>query len=576
MLSKKPGELLSRKRKRGETLPTPALPSAAKPAPTSVPASDTKNEGEDKPRAIRDTPPPKRSFFRRMVLDPKHVKGRAPAPATKLPHPRELPVAPEVKTPSVPPLSPAAPIAMPMPEPGVSAPIPPQPVSTSVPAPLEKKEADKENKEKPGKAATPTPTSTPTKLPAPATLPITTVQPPVAPAAGNKPAVKRAQPAWLRITIAVVVRVFIVAAILGLGYYTFQQLRETRLEGFVNLPKGYQLKKVSIVRDFRSDVFNLVEELSLTRAPIHTDIEQLQDVVSRGNADIAGREERLRLLREEIETAEKEIVSVTQEARKAGDKIWTGPGVALDGEYEKKKTDFHKIIVDRATQLKLNYNENTDILDPEVWVNAFRLSLYSVPKGVNSGAEREWAEKQLAEWKKYQEEYRGKIAALKKQIEDIQTSPQARITENNQRIAELKQRIAETEQELEPIRQELKTNLAALDKLKDDQAGLDAPFYKQVLDVPEGAVLRNLTIDPATNRFSWREINKDPQYQPAEDVPGNYYLWVRAVSPQGGEYWSFVHFSLYYYRTTQLIIQPGALLSVRKILESSAPPKGAQ
>lgn len=386
---------------------------------------------------------------------------------------------------------------------------------------------------------------------------------PGAPLQLPKKEVHRARPAWMRIVVAVAVRLLILAAMVGLGFYSYYQLRETRLDGFVNLPPGFELKRVCLVRDFREDVLNLAEELAMARAPISSDIDQLDAVVSRSRSDVAGREERLRLLRDEVEKADKDILGVMKDANDAGNKIWAGPGAVLDTEYAQKKDEFHKKIVDRAAALKINYVDNTDFHDPEVWVNAFRLALYDVPKGINTAQEREWAEKELTGWKKYVESYQQRMAAFKKQVEDIQTSPKGRIGEINQRIADLNQRISETELELEPIRQELKQGQASLEKLKTEQAGLEAPFYKQVLEAPDGSLLLKLSFDAATNRFSWRDINRDSQFP-----PGEYNLWVSVLAKDGQEYWSFVSINLYEYCTTQVIIQPGALVSVQNILRS--------
>lgn len=467
----------------------------------SAPAPTPEIGAEPKPENKLPAPATTPQSIQKVVLDPHHKGGsnKSRTVPEKLPHPREL-----SETPAVPGAAPTSPVTTPAPS---SAPV------------------------------------TPTELP--------------------KKEVHRARPAWLRILVAVTLRVLVLGVIVGLGFYSYYQLRETRLEGFVNLPPGFQLKRVCLVRDFREDVFNLAEELAMARAPIRSDIDQLESVVTRSKADVAGRDERLRLLREEVEKADKDILGVMKEATDAGNKVWAGPGVALDAEYAQKKDEFHKRIVERATQLNIKYVDNTDFHDPEVWVNAFRLALYDVPKGINPSAEREWAEKQLNAWKKYVETYQQSTAAIKKQVDDIQTSPQGRIGEINQRIADLNQRITETEQEIAPIRAELKDGQTALDKLKTEQAGMEAPFYKQVLEAPEGSLVLKLNFVPETNTFSWREINRDSQFP-----PGQYYLWVSALTKDGQEYWSFVSINLYQYCTTQVIIQPGALVSVQTILHS--------
>lgn len=487
MLSKKPGELLSRSR-RGR--PAEAAAPSAPPPPPPVAADKT-----EAPTASDKSPePPTAPKLSKVTLDPEHRRRAARPHAEKSPAPRELPTAPG----------------------GASV------AEAATPAVAPKRKF----------------LGIPSKV--------------------------------IRGTIWVVVRIILIAAVLGLGYLSFNQLRETRLEGFVNLPPGYELKKVCLVRDFRSDVLNLVEDLAVFQGPLRNDIEQLQDQISHAKSDVAGRDERVRLLNEEIDNAGKEIASSLNEARTASEEIWNGPGVQLDSEYAQKKEEFHKKILDRASKLAINYIDNNDFKDPEVWVNAFRLALYDSPKGINAATERAWAENELADWKKYVATYQQTLTDLKHKVEGIQTSPQGRIGEITKRIDDLKTQVADAQAEIEPIQKELQNNQEALNKLLEKQAGLEAPFYKQVVEAPEGGVLVKLGFDSSTNRFNWREINHDPQYQPKEGEPSHYFLWVSAFSPKGQEYWSFQSIDLYYFGTTQVIIQPTALISVRDLINSGA------
>lgn len=545
MLSKKPGELLSRKRK-GDPVDPSAAPAA--PAPHQT--------------------------IQKVVLDPSHKGGSRRQPAEKLPHPRELPPAPaDIPSPKVPPIPASTPAAA---STEAKAPTPPpiSPVPTPAPV-IPTAPVSSTSTPPPAPAHVPAASTAPHKSPAPA-LDKVPIAPPVKPTELPKKEVHRARPQWVKIVLAVFLRIVLLAAIVGLGIAAYYQLRETRVEGFVNVPAGFQLKRVCVVRDFRADVLNLAEELATERTPIHSDIEQQEEVVSRSKSDVAGREERIRLLKEEIGNAQKEVATALAEANVSSNKIWAGQGAALDDEYTAKKEEIHQRIIARADQIKIKYVENSDVRDPEVWVNAFRLALYDAPKGINPTAEREWAESQLVEWKKFVTTYQQRVADLKKQVDDIQTSPKGRIAEINTRVEDLNQRVKETETEIEPIRSELRSAQAALDKFKADQLGLEAPFYKQVLEAPEGAILQKIDFDPQTNRFSWREINRDGQYQPAEGQVGNYYLWVSLLSADNQEYWSFVPFTIRPFRTTQIIIQPGAIVSVRNVLYSATPASPAK
>jgi len=79
---------------------------------------------------------------------------------------------------------------------------------------------------------------------------------------------------------------------------------ETCVEGNFISPKGMTLSnEVWIVIDFRALATGIADDLAKARVPLQQEIEERQDHVQRAQADIASREERIRLIQAEIQTS---------------------------------------------------------------------------------------------------------------------------------------------------------------------------------------------------------------------------------------------------------------------------------
>jgi hypothetical protein len=354
----------------------------------------------------------------------------------------------------------------------------------------------------------------------------------------------------------------LLGGVLGLGWFAYYYLRETRVEGIVVAP-GYQIQEVAVVSDFREEAVRTAQDLFYEREPLLKDIRERRDVVEGAKADIAGREERIRLLREQIDAANREVEAIIREAREASQRLWASAGIQLDEEYEQKLDEFRVRVENRARELNLPYDPASDIKSPDVWVNAFRLALYDAPPAVNGSDERVWVESILTEWKGWHKTWDARVAAVKQEVERIQASPKEQIDEINRRIANLNSRIDETRTEIEPVQKELEVNQKALDGLLSEDQALQAEYFQRLLKTPDGRTRFRVPFDTATGKFSWRHIEKTPF------KPGQYLLWVKATKGDA-ESWSMISFPIVEYGTTVLRIEPGALVSVVDVLRAGS------
>ena len=112
----------------------------------------------------------------------------------------------------------------------------------------------------------------------------------------------------------------------GLFFLGLHFSSETSVKGQVIPPQGTLLSnEVWVVSDFREMAASIADDLSADRAPKLQEIQERQDHVQRAQADIAAREERIRLLNDQITEAKDEIGSMVRQARDAAQKVWDGP-----------------------------------------------------------------------------------------------------------------------------------------------------------------------------------------------------------------------------------------------------------
>lgn len=374
-----------------------------------------------------------------------------------------------------------------------------------------------------------------------------------------------------RLIEAVVFYVAFIAILVLLYFGGMYYSHETRVEGQVIPPAGMTLANEAwIVGNFRELANGIAEDLAAERAPKMQEIQEKLEHVQRAQADIASREERIRLYQEQIAAAKADIAADIKQAREAAQKIWDGPGAALEDDYNTKLLQLQHLIADRAKSLNLKYAPDDSYRSPEVWANAYRLALYEVPQGVDGTKEHLWIEDQLKQWRVFTKSLDDQQKQLREQAAQIQLAPTAKVAEVNAKIEDLQHRIDATVAEEEPIKTELLQAQNDLAQEQSTEENLDDKYYKQLDALPEGSITKRLPIQP-NGRFSWRNVEKDSLFSEGEKAH-HYYLFVRAYRQDGRQYWALHRFSVGKNNTVEITIEPGAFLSTKAILRPDLPP----
>lgn len=361
----------------------------------------------------------------------------------------------------------------------------------------------------------------------------------------------------------------VVAAALYFGSLFFG--RETRVEGQVIPPPGMPLdNEVWIVTDFRDSSAGIAEDLADARAPLMLDIQERQDHVQRAQADIALREERIRLLAGQIQEDKDELAAIAKNARDATQKIWDGPGADLDVEYDQKLNDLQNAIADRAKSLKLDYQPDDTYHSPEVWANAYRLALYGVVNGVDSAKELQWLGDQMKQWRDFLKTLDDRKEQLREQAAQIKVAPAAKITDLNSRLAELQNRIDSTESEEDPIKSELQQAQSDLAQAQAADAGLDDKYYSELYALPEKNISTRIPLR-SNGRFTWVE---DESSFAEGETEHHYWIFARATrTTDGRQYWALGRFTIAKDHKLGLLIEPDSFVSTKAILRPNLSPE---
>ncbi len=393
---------------------------------------------------------------------------------------------------------------------------------------------------------------------------------PVFPKAKRSMPQTRAARAQKRRVWEVVVFYFLFAVtVLVLFFGSLYFCRDTRVEGQAIPPAGMTLNnEVWIVSDFWELATGVAEDLAAERTPLMQEIHERQDHVQRTQADVASREERIRLVQEEIQASKDEIASLVKQSRDATQQIWDGEGSRIDEEYASRLNQLQKAISDRSKSLNLKYQPDNIYQSPEVWANAYRLALYDVPAGVDSVKEHQWLGAEMKQWRDFLKTLDDRKEQLRDKAAQLKLAPAPRIADLNTKLDELQHRIESTEAQEVPLKAELQQAQADLAAAQAEDAVLDDKYYKQLDSLPAEAITKHIPLT-TNGRFTWVD---DDVFAEGEKER-HYWIFARATRADGRQYWALHHLSIGKNETVELIIEPTGFISTKAILRPNLSPE---
>jgi predicted nucleic acid-binding Zn-ribbon protein len=344
--------------------------------------------------------------------------------------------------------------------------------------------------------------------------------------------------------------------------------RDTRVEGQVIPPDGMTLNdEVWIVSDFSSLAAGVADDLAKERVPLQQEIQEAQDHVQRVQADIASREERIRLIQQEIQATKDQINNIVKKSRDDTQAIWDTDGAEIDQEYEAKLASLKQTIADRAASLKLQYAPDPNYPSPEVWANAYRLALYEVPAGVDGAKEHQWLSDQMKQWRDFEKSLDDRKEQLREKAAQLKLAPASKLADLTAKIDDLNQRVTGTQSEEEPLKGELAQAQSDLTAAQNAESSLDDKYYGQLYSLPSENISYHIPVQP-DGRFTWVPDNPFGE----GEVRHLYWIFSRATRADGRQYWALQQFPMEKNKTTELTLEPPSFESTKQILRPNLTP----
>jgi hypothetical protein len=387
---------------------------------------------------------------------------------------------------------------------------------------------------------------------------------PIAPVTPLQPTTRAARAKKRRLWDTVAFYVFFAVAMVVLYFGALHVLQETSVEGQVIPPPATTLNnEVWIVSgaDVWSQAQGIADDLAKERAPLMQEIQERQDHVQRVQADIAAREERIRIINQEMQAAKADITATVKQSRDATQQIWDTEGAAIDDEYQSHLNQLRKAIADRAKSLNLKYQPDDTYQSPEVWANAYRLALYDVPASVDSVKEHAWLGDQMKQWRDLLKSLDDRKEQLREKAAQLKLAPAPKITDLNSKIDDLQQRSDSTAAEEVPLKAELLQAQADLTAAQAAEVGLDDKYYKELNSLPQASITTRIPL-ATDGRFTW--IENDPFVEGEREH--RYWIFSRATRTDGRQYWALGHFAVEKDHKICLLMEPESFISTKAIL----------
>ncbi|MFQ3671555.1 MAG: hypothetical protein SNJ84_08875, partial [Verrucomicrobiia bacterium] len=342
--------------------------------------------------------------------------------------------------------------------------------------------------------------------------------------------------------------------------FVFLSLRETRVQVAIT-PGSVQLEPEAwIVYDFSDRIDFVRGDLDRRRQPFLESIQEAERNLSAARADLAGREARMRLLREALEQDQAEMPKIVAEQQAALRQLWEVEGPRLDREFEARQNEVNRSIAARAEKLGLKLERDDDLEAPEVMVNAFRLALYNAPEGIDPTAERQWAEEQLKGWKQYEEAFAKRQDAIRERALVLRAEGAPKLEAVQERIDARQVEISALAEEMKEFQDEVARHEKTRADLVEEMRGLDGPFVSDLEKAPAEYIHARWPIDNGW-KIDVRRLDKDPNLP-----PGSYRLMLRG-NRDGEPVWAFKEFEVEQFQTTRITFSEGDFKSIRSLLE---------
>ena len=255
--------------------------------------------------------------------------------------------------------------------------------------------------------------------------------------------------------------------------------------------------EVLVLYDFSERLAGLRRDYGRRLAPIRPQIRELEKTLVLAKADAAGTSEKVRMVQQVLEQDTTKEKAVYEDYRTSVSRLWLEEAGSLDLEFDAARKKFLEEVEVRAREVGLFYQteEDTDLQQPEIAANEYRLALYRAPPSIKMPDQFGWIEKKLTDWHKFEKDWDARYKGLSTKAKQLRSPASTSLDQKKQNVNVQRRELDKFQRDSLAIQNEIKGYEERLKELRDKEAQAKGPFEEDVSAIPEAFLCQRVPLD---------------------------------------------------------------------------------
>jgi hypothetical protein len=214
-------------------------------------------------------------------------------------------------------------------------------------------------------------------------------------------------------------------------------------------------------------------------------------------ADAAGTSEKVRMVQQVLEQDTTKEKAVYEDYRTSVSRLWLEEAGSLDLEFDAARKKFLEEVEVRAREVGLFYQteEDTDLQQPEIAANEYRLALYRAPPSIKMPDQFGWIEKKLTDWHKFEKDWDARYKGLSTKAKQLRSPASTSLDQKKQNVNVQRRELDKFQRDSLAIQNEIKGYEERLKELRDKEAQAKGPFEEDVSAIPDAFLCQRVPLD---------------------------------------------------------------------------------
>jgi hypothetical protein len=255
--------------------------------------------------------------------------------------------------------------------------------------------------------------------------------------------------------------------------------------------------EVLVLYDFSERLAGLRRDYGRRLAPIRPQIRELEKTLVLAKADAAGTSEKVRMVQQVLEQDTTKEKAVYEDYRTSVSRLWLEEAGSLDLEFDTARKKFLEEVEVRAREVGLFYQteEDTDLQQPEIAANEYRLALYRAPPSIKMPDQFGWIEKKLTDWHKFEKDWDARYKGLSTKAKQLRSPASTSLDQKKQNVNVQRRELDKFQRDSLAIQNEIKGYEERLKELRDKEAQAKGPFEEDVSAIPDAFLCQRVPLD---------------------------------------------------------------------------------